>query len=162
MSARRDGPGRVEGVYVAPAGKAPPQAVDSVRAVPGHGLEGDRYSTGTGTFYEPGKDGQDLTLIEAEALEGLLEDTGIELTPADARRNVVTRGIGLNDLVGHRFAVGEVVCRGARLCDPCRPLERMTQRGVLKGLAGRGGLRADVLVEGVIATGDVVRALPPS
>jgi MOSC domain-containing protein YiiM len=156
-----EGPGRVEAVYVAPAGKAPPQAVERVRAVPGHGLEGDRYSNGTGTFFQAGKDGQDLTLIEAEALEGLHAETGIALAPADARRNVVTRGIGLNDLVGRRFAVGEVVCRGARLCDPCRPLERMTQRGVLKGLAGRGGLRADVLEGGDIAPGDVVRALPP-
>ena len=68
----------------------------------------------------------------------------------------MTRGIDLNALVGHRFRVGEVECRGDRLCDPCRPLERRTERGVLKGLANRGGLRADVVVGGTIAVGDAI------
>jgi MOSC domain-containing protein YiiM len=151
--------GTVVAIYLAPRGKAEPVPVESAHATPGRGLAGDRYSNGTGTFYEAGKGGQDLTLIEAEALAALRDEHGIHLPAAEARRNVVTRGVALNDLVGRRFAIGEVICCGDRLCDPCRPLERMTEPGVLRGLANRGGLRADVLVGGVLRPGDAVREL---
>jgi MOSC domain-containing protein YiiM len=127
--------------------------------VAGRGLEGDRYFAGDGTYFEEHKHGQDITLIEAEAIEGLAREDGIELAPGEARRNVVTRGIGLNELVGRRFTVGEVECVGQRLCDPCRHLQRLTKPGVLKGLANRGGLRADVVTGGRIAVGDEVRDL---
>ncbi len=102
---------------------------------------------------------QDLTLIEAEAIEALARDTGVELPETEARRNVVTRGIALNDLVGKRFLVGEAECFGQRLCDPCSHLERSTRPGVLKGLANRGGLRADIVRGGWIAVGAPVREL---
>jgi MOSC domain-containing protein YiiM len=151
--------GVVEGIFLAPAAEAPPQPVGEVAAVAGRGLEGDRYFSGDGTFYEHRKPGQDITLIEAEAVAGLANVSGIELAPADARRNVVTRGIALNDLVGRRFRVGEAECLGRRLCDPCRHLETLTAPGVLKGLANRGGLRADVVVGGRIAVGAAVREL---
>jgi hypothetical protein len=152
--------GSVEGIYIAPEAEAPAQAVDEVHTVAGQGLEGDRYFTGDGTFFEERKNGQDLTLIEAEALEDLTRD-GIELGPGEARRNLVTRGIALNDLVGHRFAVGEVECIGQRLCDPCSHLQRLTKPRVLRGLANRGGLRADIVMGGRIAVGDEVRDLGP-
>ena len=143
--------GVVEAIYVGPSAGLSP--VERVRAVAGRGLEGDRYFKGDGTFSEPRKPGRDLTLIEAEAIEGLARDTGIELEPGDARRNVVTRGVALNDLVGRRFRVGQVECVGRRLCDPCSHLEGLTQPGVLKGLANRGGLRADILEDGWITVG---------
>jgi CDGSH-type Zn-finger protein len=131
--------------------------------VPGRGLPGDRYFSGTGTFSRPGKSGQDLTLIEAEALEALAAEHGIELDAAEARRNLLTRGIDLNALVGERFFVGEVECRGRRLCDPCSHLERLTKPGVLRGLAARGGLRADVIGAGAVRVGDeVTREAPPA
>jgi MOSC domain-containing protein YiiM len=145
--------GRVEGIYVGEDRGAELDPVNRVRAVPGQGLEGDRYFHGRGEFYALGKDGQDLTLIEAEAIEGLAVDTGIELAPAEARRNVVTRGISLNDLVGKRFSIGAVECLGRRLCEPCRYLERSTHPGVLAGLSNRGGLRADVVSGGWIEVG---------
>ena len=101
---------------------------------PGSGLEGDRYfAEATAPSTRPRKTGQDLTLIEAEAIEGLARDDGIELAPGEARRNVVTRGIALNDLVGRRFRVGEVECVGSRLCEPCSHLERLTQPGRAEG-----------------------------
>jgi MOSC domain-containing protein YiiM len=103
--------------------------------------------------------GDDLTLIEAEAVEGLRADTGIDLTGGGHLRNVVIRGIALNDLVGRRFKVGEVECVGDELADPCRHLERLTRPGVLKGLAGRGGLRAAIVRGGEIAVGDPVEPL---
>jgi MOSC domain-containing protein YiiM len=145
--------GVVEAIYIGPIPDEGLEPVERVRAVAGKGLEGDRYFKGEGTFYKPAKDGQDLTLIEAEAIEGLAHDTGVELAAGEARRNVVTRGVALNDLVDKRFRVGEVECMGRRLCDPCSHLEGLTQPGVLKGLANRGGLRADVLRDGWISVG---------
>jgi MOSC domain-containing protein YiiM len=154
--------GSVEGIFITAQAEAPTRPVEAVRAVAGQGLEGDRYFAGDGTFSKKRKPGRDLTLIEAEAIEGLALDDGIELGPGEARRNVVTRGIGLNDLVGRRFTVGEVECVGSRLCDPCSHLERLTQPGVLKGLANRGGLRADVVTGGEIRVGDAVSDLGPA
>jgi MOSC domain-containing protein YiiM len=151
--------GSVEAIYLGPTPREIPREVERARAVAGQGLDGDRYFRGEGTFYEPGKPGQDLTLIEAEALEGLERDTGIELARGEARRNVVTRGVALNDLVGRRFRVGEVECLGQRLCDPCSHLERSTSAGVLGGLANRGGLRADIVRGGWIAVGAPVLEL---
>jgi MOSC domain-containing protein YiiM len=151
--------GSVEAIFIASEAEAEPQPVEAVAAVAGRGLEGDRYFVGGGTFFEERKAGQDLTLIEAEAVEGLAAETGIELGPGGSRRNVVTRGIRLNDLVGRRFAVGDVECIGRRLCDPCSHLEGLTQPGVLTGLVNRGGLRADIVRGGRIAVGDEVRDL---
>jgi MOSC domain-containing protein YiiM len=156
--------GTVESIHIAARAAAATRPVDAVDVVAGRGIEGDRYfrADGDGTFHEPDKQGQDLTLIEAEAIEGLAADSGIELAPGEARRNVVTRGVALNDLVGRRFTVGEVEAVGNRLCDPCSHLQKLTQPGVLKGLADRGGLRADVLRGGRIRTGDEVRELGPA
>lgn len=151
--------GHVEGIYLAPVTEAPCEPVERARFVAGRGPEGDRKFRPEGSDpYEPGA-GRDITLIEAEAVEGLASDTGIELGPGDARRNVVTRGIGLNDLVGKPFRVGSVRCVGVELCEPCRHLESLTQPGVLRGLVGRGGLRADVVAGGEIAVGDSVEPI---
>lgn len=151
--------GTVEGLYVAPATEAPCEAVESVEAVAGRGLRGDRYFEGGGTFGSPGATGHELTLIEAEALEALAARSGIALEPADARRNVVTRGVDLNALAGRRFAIGDVEIAGRRWCEPCAHLQRLTVRGVLRGLVHRGGLRADIMRGGTIARGDTVRPL---
>ena len=155
--------GTVEAIFISPQAKARPAAVEAASAVAGKGLEGDRYFDANGTFSDnPNSDGRDLTLIEAEAVAGLQRDTGIELAPADTRRNVLTRGLALNDLLGRRFSVGEVECVGRRLCDPCSHLQKLTQPGVLKGLVNRGGLRADIVRGGVIKPGDEVRELGPA
>jgi MOSC domain-containing protein YiiM len=152
--------GTVEGIFIAAAATEAPRPVDEAEAVTGQGLRGDRYfrDGGEGTFFEPDKDGQDLTLIEVEALDHLAEEAGITLDPAAARRNVLVRGLGLNELVGRTFTVGEVECVGRRLCDPCDHLQKLTQPGVLRGLVDRGGLRADIVRGGRIAVGDAVRA----
>jgi hypothetical protein len=151
--------GTVEGLYLAPAAEAPCEAVAAVEAVAGRGLRGDRYFDGRGTFSEPGATGHELTLIEAEALEGLAAEAGIALDPAAARRNVVTRGVDLNALAGRRFAIGDVEIVGRRWCEPCAVLQRLTAPGVLRGLVHRGGLRADVVRGGTIGRGDEVRPL---
>jgi MOSC domain-containing protein YiiM len=155
-------PGSVTAIFVAAEAGAPARALEEVGAEPGHGLEGDRYRAGSGTFHKPGKPGQDITLIEAEALEAMAAEHGIALEAHAARRNVLTRGVSLDSLLGRCFAVGGVECVGVRPCDPCSHLERVTEPGVLRGLAGRGGLRADVVTSGRIRIGDEVRDLGPA
>jgi MOSC domain-containing protein YiiM len=145
--------GTVERILIRTETAGRSHEVPRARALEGLGLEGDRYFNGEGTFYEDGKPGQDLTLIEAEALEGLTADTGIVLDAEDAGRNLVTRGVDLNALVGRRFRIGAVECRGDRFCDPCATLARRSEPGVLRGLVDRGGLRADIVRGGEIAAG---------
>jgi MOSC domain-containing protein YiiM len=155
--------GTVEAIFISPQAEAIPAAVEAVSAIPGKGLEGDRYYDAGGTFSDnPNSAGRDITLIEAEAVAGLRSDTGIVLAPAETRRNVLTRGLALNDLVGRRFTVGEAECIGRRLCDPCSHLQKLTRPGVLKGLVGRGGLRADIVRGEVMKPGDEVRELGPA
>jgi MOSC domain-containing protein YiiM len=149
-------PGLVEAIHVASTAAAPTYAVDSVRAVPGVGLEGDRYAAGLG-HYQDDRVSRDVTLIEAEVIEELAHEHGIELAAGETRRNLTTRGIELNDLVGRRFWVGEVLCEGTRLCEPCQYLADLTGKPVLRTLVHRGGLRADIVRGGVIARGDPVR-----
>lgn len=141
--------GTVVGLLLAPDAEADLSRVEAATALAGSGLEGDRYARQAGTFTGPGN-GYELTLIEAE----VLEDVG--LTWEEARRNVVTSGIGLNALVGHRFKIGEVECVGRRLAEPCAHLERLVRPGLLRPLVHRAGLRADILVGGTIRVGDDV------
>lgn len=148
------GAGRVEAVAIAPGAEAAAVLVAEARAVAGRGLEGDRYFDGRGTFSNAHARGHDLTLVDAEVLDEL------GLTPQQARRNLVTRDIDLDALVGRRFTVGAVECIGRRQCEPCAHLERQTRPGVIRDLAHRGGLRADVLSDGVIRTGDEVTLAP--
>jgi MOSC domain-containing protein YiiM len=159
MPPRRDAPahaGTVEVLAVAVCAGEPAQLLPQVRALAGRGLEGDRHVTGQGTF-PSGPPGSALTLIEAEVCESF--DPPLE--PSDHRRNVVTRGIDLNALVGHEFTIGEVPCRGMRLCEPCTVVQRYVGRPVLRALVHRGGLRADILRDGEIRIGDPVRAAVP-
>ena len=147
--------GSVEFIYIAPAATAPTLAVKEVLAIPGVGLEGDRYAMRQGTFFKP-EPAFELTLIEAEAIEALKRDYKLELTPGEARRNLVTRGIALNHLVGRDFQIGEVKAHGILLCEPCSHLQRLTGRAVIKGLVHRGGLRAQILTPGAIRIGDLL------
>jgi len=146
--------GFVAALLVTPAAEAPLFRVAAAQAVAGSGLEGDRYADGSGTFSGSGR-GYELTLIEQEALDALVAD-GIEVTWEEARRNVVTRGVDLDALVGHRFRIGSVECVGRRLAEPCAHLQRLAPPGVLSGLVHRGGLRADILSSGTIRVGDPV------
>lgn len=148
------GTGRVEGIFVGPSAGAPTGAMPSVRALPGRGLEGDRHVVGSGTF-PSGVSGSALTLIAAEVIDSFAPP----LAADEHRRNVVTRGIDVNALVGRSFTIGAVRCRGTRLCEPCTVLGRYSDRSLLRPLVHRGGLRADILTEGTIAVGDHVDAI---
>lgn len=133
------------------------RSIASVRAIVGVGLEGDRYAAGTGHWSEYPGATRDLTLIEGEVLDALRDVNGIDLAPGASRRNVTTRGIRLNDLVGQRFTVGEVLCEGIRLCEPCQYLSGLVGRPVHELLVHRAGLRAHILTDGVIRIGDVLQ-----
>ena len=153
--------GRVEAIAVAEQATAPMRQVERARARAGRGLDGDRYAAKAGTF-TPANDtarGYDLTLIAAEVLDELVLPSGGNIEYVEARRNIVTRGIDLNALVGRRFRIGDVECLGQRRCEPCSHLERLTTKGVLRGLIHRGGLRADVLTDGQISTGAVIETI---
>ena len=143
-------PGTVEQIAIASVRGELPVRVERVRATEGEGLEGEYHRRAADV---------PITLIDAEALEGLRAGTGIELSHEASRRNVLTRGVDLNALVGRRFAVGGVECEGVELCEPCNRLAKLTERGVLRGLVHSGGLRANLLSSGEIAVCDPVRAL---
>ncbi len=147
------GAGTVEQIWVSNSAGEPARSVRSARALAGRGLEGDRHASGTGTF-PSGLPGSALTLVEAEVCESFTP----ALEPDEHRRNVLIRGLALNQLVGHEFTIGDVRCRGMRLCEPCMVVERYASRPVLRALAHRGGLRADILEDGMIRIGDEVRA----
>jgi len=140
------GIGVVEALVLAPAAEAPVVLVDEAVARVGRGLVGDRYADGAGTFAS-GRPGSALTLVDAAVLESLHRDV-------DHRRNVVVRGTDLNGLVGRDFMLGEVRCRGRRLCEPCAHLDRLNDGGILRPLVHRGGLRADVVTDGTVRVGD--------
>lgn len=148
--------GQLIGIFASPRKGKDLQPFDRVEAVAGRGLVGDRYFLKEGTYST--KDGPDreVTLIEIEALDGLAREYEIKLPPAQARRNLLTRGVSLNHLVGVTFTVGPVVLRGIRLCEPCGHLEKLTCKGVEKGLIHRGGLRAQILTGGMLEIGAVI------
>ncbi len=158
---RETGPlrGVVEQLAVAPGAGAPMRLVGSVRAVAGRGLAGDRYERGEGTFSPraASRPGYQLTLVAGEVVDTLSADDP-RLGFLQTRRNVLTRGIDVNALVGQDFTIGEVRCHGHRLAEPCVVLERLEGPGLLRPLVHRAGLRADVLSDGLLSPGDAVQA----
>jgi MOSC domain-containing protein YiiM len=150
-------PGKLVAIHLAPAAGVPLVAVESVTAVAGRGLTGDRYFEKSGTFSDHAvTTGRDVTLVEMEALEAVAREEGFTLAPAETRRNLATRGVRLNDLVGRRFRVGDVLLEGVRLCEPCAHLESLTRPGVLKAFVHRCGLRANIVTGGELRVGDTI------
>lgn len=152
---------KVVAISITPKGGEQTVSVQEVRALAGRGLEGDRYFLKQGTFTEnPNTTGRQVTLIEAEAIEALERDYGVKIDPKDARRNIVTSGVPLNHLIGKEFRIGDVRMLGVRLSEPCNHMASLvdeTQRDKIRlGLMHRGGLRADILNDGVIHVGDAV------
>lgn len=151
--------GTILAIHTAPAARAPMEARERVRLEAGRGIADDRYGQNAGTFSDWPQD-HELTLVESEAIDAVQAEYGLALLPGEIRRNLTTRGIALNDLVGRRFRVGGVLCEGTRRCEPCAHLEVVTGQGGLARLfAGRGGLRARVLEDGEIGIGDRVEEM---
>jgi MOSC domain-containing protein YiiM len=150
--------GTVEHIHIARRRSGPVEPVGSIEVVQGIGIVGDRNALAPGEWDES-HIGEELTLVQAESLEMLARDHDIQLQPGDTRRNLTTRGIALNDLVGKRFRVGEVIAEGVELCEPCEHLQSMLGRPVIRPLVHRAGLRALLVNSGTIRVGDEVEAL---
>src|SRR5215212_9933005 len=150
--------GEIVGIYVSEAKTEPMQSLTTATVLKGKGLAGDRYASKAGTFTPDSVRlrGYDLTLIESEAIERLTLTDGSNIDPGDARRNLVTRGIDLNALVGRELTIGSVRVFGQRLAEPCVHLQWLTRPGIIAGLVHQGGLRADVLTDGEIRLGDKI------
>jgi MOSC domain-containing protein YiiM len=144
--------GHVEGIFVTSESGELPAPVERVRAYAGRGLEGNRYYWADGDA----PSGRAVTLIAAEAVDAVAREGVLSIEPAATRRNVLTRGIDVNQLVGKRFRIGDVECVGVELCEPCAHLESMTQLGMIKAFVHRCGLNADILSDGEISVGDAV------
>lgn len=149
--------GSVLAIYIAPTAKAGMEAVTSAELMQGRGIRGDRYYAKAGTFSEQEiRPDQEITLIESEEIDRFNDSTGLDLDYGAPRRNLVTSGVRLNELVGRRFHVGEVLLEGMRLCEPCAHLASLVSPQVLPGLVQRAGLRARILVSGRIGLSDFV------
>jgi MOSC domain-containing protein YiiM len=147
-------------IFTAPAATAPMVSLPESHAVPGRGLDGDRYASLAGTFSKGHEADAELTLISIEAIEAVAREHSLTVSTAEPRRNLVTRGVPLNDLVGREFMIGDVRILGHGLCEPCAHLDAlMGHRDVITAFLHRGGLRAQIISDGVLRVGDTIRPL---
>jgi MOSC domain-containing protein YiiM len=151
--------GRLVAIYTTAEAGAPMDARDEVEAIPGVGLDGDRYAAKNGKYSQTPGTGREATLVEREAIAAVRAD-GVDLADHETRRNLLTEGVPLNHLVGRTFRVGDVVFRGVRLAEPCSYLAGLTRPGVSRALVHRGGLRADILEGGTLHPGDAITPIP--
>jgi MOSC domain-containing protein YiiM len=150
--------GTVERILITASEGQPIDDVESITAHAGRGLEGDRYFEGKGKFkkLEPKRQ---ATLIESEAITAVARDYGIDIDAADVRRNIVTRGIALNHLVGKTFRVGDAILKGIKLAEPCDYMQKLAGKPIREPLKHRGGLRAEIVESGSISVGDEIAPL---
>lgn len=148
--------GQVVALHLCPRAFLPMRGSETLTFVAGHGIQGDRYATGTGFYSHKPEEGRQVTLFEVETLEALWRDHGIALSPAEHRRNVTTRGVPLNHLVGQRFRLGATLLEATRLSVPCRHIEEVTGKEIFNLLLNRSGLNAKILVGGTVRLGDVI------
>jgi hypothetical protein len=148
--------GRVEGLHLCPRSFLPMRSPETLTLVAGFGIQGDRYSVGEGFYSDRPEEGRQITLFEAETLDALLRDHKVRLAPDEHRRNVTTRDVPVNHLVGRRFRVGSALLEGTRLSTPCRHIEQITGQEIFNFLLNRSGLHARILEGGEIRLGDTV------
>jgi MOSC domain-containing protein YiiM len=153
--------GTVAAIFVAPSAEAPMKEIMTADLQAGLGIVGDRYHAGEGSWSTPGEEHipkRQVTLIEAEAVDAIVRDYNIAFEAKDSRRNILTRNVALNHLVGEEFTVGSARLRGIKLCEPCSHLERLVGHPIRNPLLHRGGLNCEILESGTIHVGDAVNA----
>ena len=143
-------------IFVAERASAPMIELLEVNLIAGVGVEGDRYATGLGHYSSKPHPGRQVTLIEIETLEALERDHHIKLEPLESRRNLVTRDVPLNHLVGQQFRVGNTLLYGSRLNVPCKYLEELVGKKIFAPLINRSGLNCEILESGIVRSGDVI------
>ena len=161
MSKRMLWRGELLHIHMAPAASSPMRALSEAQLIAGTGIDGDRYATRLGTYSRNHHIDRQVTLIEVETLEALARDHGVDLAPHEHRRNLTTRGVPLNHLVGQYFRLGACVLYGGRLNVPCRYLEDLVGKKVFKPLLNRSGLNCRIVVGGAIHEGDRVAWCDP-
>ena len=146
-------------IFIANSAEKSMKSLENAQLVAGKGIEGDRYFNGSGTFSEKlkGNPAAELTLIEKEEINYFNNSQQQQMRDEDFRRNIITQGIRLNDLVGKTFTVGDVTLKGIRLCEPCAHLANTVNELFMPHMIGRGGLRAQILSSGKIKTGDKIQ-----
>ena len=149
----------VTAIFITSDKGLPMQSQDTVHAIAGVGLAGDRYARGTGAYSKSKRETiRHVSLVSEEAIKEANKENGTNFTPRETRRNIVTRGIDLNELVGQEFYVGNVRMRGVELCDPCaRPSALSHKPGFEPAFRQRGGLRAEILSDGDIAINTLIQ-----
>lgn len=149
--------GQIKGIYICSKSGKQMESVQSIEALEGKGLKGDRYADKSGTFSKGSKP-REVTFIEIEALESVNRDYDIKIKPEVTRRNILTQGVALNHLVHKKFKVGDLLFEGTELCEPCGYLEDKAKiKKLKKALRHRGGIRAKVLTGGILSTNDIIR-----
>jgi MOSC domain-containing protein YiiM len=152
--------GIVAYIHIAPEAAKPMQSLHAAEIIAGQGIAGDRYALKLGHYSHYPKPGRHLTLIEVEVLADIAHQLGNRFSPHDSRRNITTRGLRLNPLVGKKLQIGPVLLEVMRLCDPCAYLQELVGLPVLKPLVDGGGIRCDVITGGIIRVGDAIMVLP--
>ncbi len=149
--------GCVVALFIVDRRSAPMKQVEQLNALAGQGIEGDRYFLGTGTYSKKPEPGRQVTLIKSEVLESLRDEFDITVKPEESRRNVLTRGVEINELIGTEFFLGPVRLRAHRITQPCLYLEELLdQPGLDKRLWGNGGISCEILSDGIIKPGDII------
>jgi MOSC domain-containing protein YiiM len=148
--------GKVIGIYIAEKRGVATVPVDHAHLIPGKGINGDRYFDYCNNPDIDKKTGREITLIESEAIETMWIIDGVQIQPDQTRRNIITSGISLNDLVDRIFYIGNIKLRGVRLCEPCQYLADRTDQRILNSMVHKGGLRAEIILEGIIHIGDII------
>lgn len=150
--------GTVESIWITPTPGTPTNPAHAVEAVAGSGLRGDRHFDSIDAKLGRHDPADEATLIEIEAIEAAKAEYAVDMTPALSRRNIMTRGVALNHLVGREFTVGGARMRGIKLCEPCGHMEKLSgQKNACRALIHRGGLRAQIIQSGTIHIGDAVQ-----
>lgn len=149
--------GKIIAIFVAPAKHAGQIEVEAAQLKAARGIVGDRFYG-----FRRTRPGRNLTLIESETIEAFGRAYRITLPLNVTRRNFITQGIRLNELVGKTFKIGDVLCRGFELCEPCKvmarqfPADYLSRHEVIRAFTGKGGIRAEVLTDGVVRLGNVI------
>ena len=150
-------PATITALYITPAKSQPLIDVAQVEAIAGRGLVGDRYYLGTGYYSGKPGWGANVSLLAAEAIDAVNAGHAQHFTGAMLRRNIVTRGIDVETLIGREFQLGTAVLRGLKRYPPCRHLAELCGAPeLIRYLAYCGGIGAEVVASGVIAVGDEV------
>lgn len=149
--------GKVIGLFTAEVSGQEMIVHDEIHLIAGVGVEGDRYAKQEGRWSDRPKPEHQLTLIESETLDAIAHETGVILTPRECRRNIVTRGIDLNSLIGRHVRIGRDAIVYLKIHNhPCRYLERLIDKTVMESLLGRSGVNCEIRTGGHVGLGDII------